>query len=385
MEQVVFVVTECNPFHNGHRALFDEIRRRFPHRGIVCIQSGNFVQRGEFAVADKYLRAAETVRGGADLVLELIPPYCALSGEAFAACAVRVAAGLGFQGTLAFGSEVPDLEELQRILERTRTPLFRAMMKGMRERRRDMGYPAVRAQLYETMYGPCPALRGSNASLGLAYLDALKREDAGIEPLPLCRTEGGDITSAAKLRTLLRAGKQAEAARFMAPGEASRLFGDKAPLAAFPLSDVLLYILCTLPKEELASFYGMAPLADRAAFLARDAVTAEEVFSGLKAAHLTDSRIRRSLLAVLLRTPKGIEESSPPYTVLLAANEKGRVLLAACRKAQGGVKIVTKPADVIADPDLRAAAERAAFADSLYALAQGRPAARFVRQSPVML
>ena len=187
MEKVVFVVTECNPFHNGHGALFAEIRRQFPGRGIVCVQSGNFVQRGEFAVADKYARAEETVRGGADLVLELIPPYCALSAEAFAASAVRVATGVGLSGTLVFGSEIPDGEELLKIARRLTDPDFAAALKERGASSPGTGYPALRAALYEERYGACPALSLPNASLGIAYLAAILRETDEPDFLPLPR------------------------------------------------------------------------------------------------------------------------------------------------------------------------------------------------------
>ena len=385
MEKAVFVVTECNPFHNGHKALFDEIRRRFPDRGIVCVQSGNFVQRGEFAIADKYARARETVMGGADLVLEIIPPYSALSAEAFAAAAVHVALGTGLCETLAFGSEIPDENTLREIAARLADPAFEAALQERLSVHPEEGYPAARSALYEERFGACPALSLPNATLGVYYLMALAREDGCVNGLPLPRVQGPEITSASEIRGLLREGKAGVSGRFLPIYEVWRLFEKCAPLKAFPLDDTLLYLLRALPREEIASFYGMAPLADRACALAREVGSAEELFAGLKAAHLTDSRIRRSLLALLLRTPRGAENSLPPYTVLLAANERGRALLAGARLEPGGVKIITKPADALSDPDLVSAAEKAAFADSLYASAQGRPGAYFLRQGPVIL
>ena len=385
MKQVVFAVTECNPFHNGHRAFFDEIRRRFPERGIVCIQSGSFVQRGEFAVADKYARGEEAVRGGADLVLELIPPYCALSGEAFAAAAVHVASGIGLEGILAFGSEVPETEDLQIISRRLAERSFEEALRTRLEKAPGEGYPAARAALYEERYGACPALSLPNASLGLSSLAAIEREERKMDAVALPRKEGETFTSATRIRALLREGKAGVAARFLPVYELGRLFENRAPVKAFPPEETLLYLLNALSREEIASCYGMAPLADRAKELARSARSFREIYEGLKAAHLTDSRIRRSLLALLLRTPRGMEETLPPYAAVLAANETGRAILASARGADGGVRLVTKPADALRDPALAEAANRAAFADSLYAMAQGLPGNHFLRQSPRML
>lgn len=385
MEQVVFVITECNPFHNGHRALFDEIRRRFPERGIVCVQSGNFVQRGEFASADKYARGAETVRGGADLVLELIPPYSCLSGEAFAAAAVHVAANVGLSGTLVFGSEVPDQNALWEIARRLSDPAFEEAVRARMEACRETGYPAVRASLYEERYGPCPALSQPNASLGICYLMALLREENAPDALPLPRVSGDLIACAGEIREMMRTGKGGVASRFMPVDEPARLYERFGLMDPLPAGDQLLYLLRALSREEIASRYGMAPLTDRAVSLAWECGDVREVISGLKAAHLTDSRVRRSLLALLLGTPKGIEKTLPPYTVVLAANEKGRALLAGIRKEKEGVRVITKPADAQKDPALKDAAERAAFADSLYAAAQKMPGAHFLREAPRML
>ena len=100
------IISEYNPLHPGHVFLFREIRRTLGQDcGIVCVMSGDFVQRGDFAVVGKRARAAAAVRSGADLVLELPLPWAVASAEEFAFGAVYALAASGVVDWLAFGSE----------------------------------------------------------------------------------------------------------------------------------------------------------------------------------------------------------------------------------------------------------------------------------------
>ena len=108
---VAGVIAEYNPFHRGHAWQLGEIRRRLgADAGIVVCMSGNFVQRGDFAVLNKHARAEMALEGGADLVLELPTPWACAGAERFAQGGVAALAGAGVVTHLAFGSECGDLE-----------------------------------------------------------------------------------------------------------------------------------------------------------------------------------------------------------------------------------------------------------------------------------
>ena len=111
------IVAEYNPFHSGH--MFHIRRTRESLGGdavIVCVMSGNFVQRGDFAVLDKYARAETAVRGGADLVLELPLAAALSSAEGFARGAVALLHGIGCR-YLSFGAETADISLVQQAAE----------------------------------------------------------------------------------------------------------------------------------------------------------------------------------------------------------------------------------------------------------------------------
>ncbi|HBP25243.1 MAG TPA: nucleotidyltransferase, partial [Oribacterium sp.] len=114
-KKVVGIVAEYNPFHTGHRYMLDKIRREYHADYIVAAMSGDFVQRGEPAMFDKYERAEEALKNGADLIVQIPVMFSTSSAEDFAAGGVAVLRSLGFVDELVFGSESADLEKLERM------------------------------------------------------------------------------------------------------------------------------------------------------------------------------------------------------------------------------------------------------------------------------
>ena len=105
------IICEFNPFHAGHKHLIDQVKCH-PGDAVVCVMSGNFVQRGTFAVYDKRARTEAALKGGADLVLELPTAYATRSAEGFARAGVQLLEATGVVERLAFGTECADLQAL---------------------------------------------------------------------------------------------------------------------------------------------------------------------------------------------------------------------------------------------------------------------------------
>ena len=125
MGNVIGIVAEYNPFHNGHARLIEQTRARLgADCPVVCVMSGDFVQRGSPAVYAKFARAETAARCGADLVLELPLPWALSSAEGFARGAVGLLGSLGVVTHLSFGSECGELEPLQRVAEALLDPLL---------------------------------------------------------------------------------------------------------------------------------------------------------------------------------------------------------------------------------------------------------------------
>ena len=115
--QVCGIVTEYNPFHNGHQYHITQARSIRNCDCLIAIMSGNFVQRGEPAIIDKWERAACAVAHGVDIVIELPYPYATQSADIFAQGAIRLLT-LANVNHMVFGSECNDIEKLKHLSER---------------------------------------------------------------------------------------------------------------------------------------------------------------------------------------------------------------------------------------------------------------------------
>ena len=114
--QTAGVIIEYNPMHMGHVHLLEEVRRLLgPDTAIICAMSGDFVQRGDFAVVNRRARAGAAVQSGADLVLEIPLPWAVASAERFADGGVQVLLGTGLVDHIAFGSQCGDAEALLEV------------------------------------------------------------------------------------------------------------------------------------------------------------------------------------------------------------------------------------------------------------------------------
>ena len=404
------VICEFNPFHSGHAYLLSRMRELAGEDGcVICLMSGRFVQRGDTAVADPYLRAETALAGGADLVLELPFPWSSGSAEHFAAAGVDILTRLGVE-SLVFGSEGGDLTLLTAAAEAVDSPAFgeayAALCNG------GMGTAAAyAAALGQVCAAPLPTgFPDSNELLGIAYLRALKQAEAshGHTPVPHTVTRlgagyradtltEGQYPSATALRALIR-----EAACDPIALEAI-LEGTMPTESLEALLRAVRAEDAPLSGERLLSFYhtfyrikspedfaGSAEmgggLAAHICRRAREAATPEDFFASLRTKYYTDARLRRALLFGALGVTETDLRVMPAYTTLLAANGRGCAFLKAFRKAHkddpNGLTVVTKPADA---PEGRQR-ELGELADSLFTLCfpTPRPAGDMIKRSPVI-
>ena len=114
MEKILGIIAEYNPFHHGHFMHLKQSKQITKADYTICVMSGNFVQRGEPAILDKWIRASNATHHGIDLVIELPTVYATSSAENFARGAISIFNDLKID-YLSFGSECGDLEILKKI------------------------------------------------------------------------------------------------------------------------------------------------------------------------------------------------------------------------------------------------------------------------------
>lgn len=375
---VAGIIAEYNPFHKGHQYQLDEVRRRTGADYIVVVMSGDFVQRGEPAIIDKYRRTRMALDGGADLVLELPVCLATSSAEYFAMGGVSLLDRLGVVDTLCFGSESGDLAALQQAakLLSDEPELFQAELK--RRLAAGVSYPRARAEALKAILGvtgtnPIPAVipTAPNDILAVEYLKALNRTRSAMEPLAIRRqgqgyhcdaladvfSPTGGFASASAIRHALLGKPDA---RTFSPAltaqlpAASRTCLADAPafLAADSLSAILNARLLQLLHDEqaLSSFADLSPeLAARLKQHTLDFASFSGRIQQLKTRSYTYSRISRALLHLLL----GITNEDmtriqqlryAPYARVLGFRQSAEPLLHAIKKSTD-LKLITKTAD----------------------------------------
>lgn len=346
------IICEFNPIHNGHAHLIKKARELGAER-VVCVMSGNAVQRGEFAIADKYFRAEQALKCGADLVLELPYPYSSASAEYFARTGVRILSDIA--DNIIFGSECGDIALLTKAAQSASQEDFKLDVS----KRIENGEGAASAYFGELeSRGFCGF--SSNDILGLEYIKAVKengsrlelftakREGAGYLETELVRNEN---PSASGIRKLL---ENSEADLSLLSGYmpsfcANALIEAQKNGTLTDISELDAAILAFFRLHGGSEFENIAEagggLANRICALSRESVSAKDLFEKLKTKRYTDARLRRAILFCLTGVTHSLLDEDPAYTLLLAANQKGRELLSAKRKTNG-ITVITKPADV---------------------------------------
>ena len=109
--KVAGIIAEYNPFHKGHQYHIEETRKKTGADYVVVVMSGDYVQRGEPAIADKYMRTRMALSGGADLIIEMPAIYATASAEYFATAGIGILDQLGCVDYLSFGSEWAEVED----------------------------------------------------------------------------------------------------------------------------------------------------------------------------------------------------------------------------------------------------------------------------------
>lgn len=346
------IVSEFNPLHRGHVYLLDKAREQGADV-ITCIMSGNATQRGELAITDKYLRAEAAIKCGADLVLELPFPWCSASADYFAGAAVYIAQYFG--DTLFFGSECGDAEFLTEAAKYCETESFSDKYEILKKN----GRGAAGAYLDCLSEGGFKNI-SSNDLLGIAYIRAIIRFNAELKPRTVRRmgaayndaqSYDGIFSSAKAIRELIAHGDTSQLHRLLPEPMACILteeinmgrITDSSELDAF----VLAYFRLANPSDfaEIAETHG--GVANRLICAANEGKSFADMMSKAQTKRYTDARLRRAILFCITKVRTKDLRALPTYTTLLAANEKGRALLA--DNKHGGITVITKPSSAPED------------------------------------
>lgn len=363
MMKTVGIICEYNPFHNGHLYQIESIRKRFgTDCAVIAIMSGNFVQRGEAAMLDKWSRTRAALLCGVNLVIELPAVYATGSAERFADGGVALAAATGLCDYLVFGSETGELEPLAQLagLLATEPEEYKNRLKEYLDQ--GFSFPASRSKALQAIDPSLQAetlLSASNNILAIEYLKAMKRRNIRRMKPCVIKREGqgyretapgsavpGEFRSAGSIRVQTAVEKNTASLLLHLTGTmpepalailANRFMQKKGLFSQEKLADSVFSALRSLPLETLSRISGMnegldARLKEFATKTTDPESPLSALVKGAASKRFPETRVQRALTHLLL----GIRNEDlalfdqgigPLYLRVLGLDKKGRYLL----------------------------------------------------------
>lgn len=326
------IIAEFNPLHNGHKHLIERVKEE--NDGIICVMSGNFVQRGDIAVVSKFDRAKMAINSGIDLCVELPTPWAMATAQTFAGGAVNILHRLNIVDKIYFGSESADIELLKKASALTTDKNFIDTITS--QLKNGTTFAAARQTVAERI-NPDTAriLNSPNDILGIEYISALSRENSLIEPVCIKRqgvdhdslSPEGSFLSASQIRKKVAEENFDALIPFM-PENCLSILKD-SNLA--DLSRIEKDILGKLRRTSAKCYKELPDISEgienRLMGAARSAVSLDEIYSLIKTKRYTMSRVRRLVLSAYLDLKAEYTLSPVPYARVLGFSKKGEEII----------------------------------------------------------
>lgn len=361
MTNVVGIIAEYNPFHNGHSYHLEKSKELAKADYVIAVVSGNFVQRGNVSLINKWDKANMALAEGADLVIELPTVYSISSAENFAYGAVKILDSLNIVDYIAFGTELDDITTLEKCAD----ILYRQPQKFVtllnHELSKGLSFPKARENALLMYLNDIRkysnVLSGPNNILAIEYLKALKRLKSHIRPIAIKRKGSGyneleitnNFASATAIRKKIIDNKPAGLSKLM-PSNSYRVLYNSIQKGHF-VKDIkafekeILYVLRKMSLKEIENLPDVAEGLENAIKNAANSCnTIEEFMNIIKTKRYTNTRIQRILLYALLGITKDDMKNSmkvQPYIRVLGMNNKGKDLISVISHSNPNLNIIT--------------------------------------------
>ena len=382
--KIVGLITEYNPFHAGHLYHMQQARELTGADYCVVLMSGSFVQRGEPAIFDKYLRTITALLAGADLVLEIPAAFSTASAHEFAAYGVALLSAIGVDAVV-FGSECGQIEILKQAayaLNHESAEFRERLQKGLKA---GLTYPQARAKALEMEDTWASVLSSPNNILGIEYLRAAEDLHSPMEFYTISRKGSGyhedtladaSFPSASAIRGIIRnsLSKDKDLLDILAshlPAVTHPAYTGAVPVFADDFSELLN--AAVLQMQATFSIADLSPeLAARLAKPPYFPLSFEERIQALKTRQLTYTHVSRALLHLVLGMreediSRWKDEGYALYARILGFRRQSSPLLS-CLHKKSSIPLITKMADAAQNlsPSALALLEQEVYASHLY-------------------
>lgn len=361
INRVVGSVAEYNPFHNGHMYHLEKAKEQSGAQYSICVMSGNFVQRGNSSIVNKWKKAEMALLNGIDLVIELPTIYSVASAEGFSLGAIKLLESLKIVDAISFGTETDDYAALNNISSVVCEEPKKYKDLLNQELKKGLSFPKARENAlmlyFDNNKRYANILNSSNNILAIEYLKSLKKIKSVIQPVPVKRekvyyndnTIVDEFASATAIRNLLKT-KQFSDIRKVVPKTTYEILTKETELGnvVLDLSNYereIIYNLRKMTVEEIAELpdvnEGLEHSLKNAANFSNDI---NNLINIVKTKRYTQTRIQRILICALLGITKkdvAMAKKFTPYVRVLGFNEKGKELISRIKKANPKLPVIT--------------------------------------------
>lgn len=374
--KICAIICEYNPLHYGHLYHIQKAKELSGCDAIMCIQAGNFTQRGEPAITNKYVRARMALEAGADIVVQIPTAYCCSSAEIFAMAGVKVANSFENVTHLAFGCETENYELLKEI-----SKYFVNEPKEYKEKLKkylDMGdsLPVSRQKAIEELMKEDKVvfseitetlniLTKPNNILAIEYLKALAKTKSKIEPVFTTRSNSdynsadlnGKDSSATAIRTKLLNSQKIRAIKKLVPPFTHKLLKENIDVYGLPdldlYNDLCSYIVKTSSPNDFKNVYDVSEgIENRFIASAKKFKDFNELLLDVKTKRYTYTRLKRIVLRLLLKIDKDIvsqiyKMEKLPFIKVLAFNAEKKDFLS---NISADTNLIIRNSNVVKNP-----------------------------------
>ena len=364
MGNVLGIISEYNPFHNGHLHHLIESKKITNSDYCIAVMSGNFTQRGEISIVDKWEKAKMAIANGVDLVIELPTLYAISSAENFASGAIKILDSLGIVDFVSFGSECNDISILDDIANVLAFEPSQYKTLLSHELSRGESFPKARENALMMYLNDirrfANVLSSPNNILGIEYLKSLKRQKSEIKPITIQRKDAkyndtaiprnSRFASATAIRNLCQATDDISPIQKFVPEATFDILEENIKKGNFVknLSVFDKEIIYTLRKMTTDEISNLPDVSEGLEFALKNAVnqcnSVVELLSIVNTKRYTKTRLQRILLYAILGITKQdmkISMDTTPYIRVLGFNEKGQELLGEISKKNRKLEIIT--------------------------------------------
>ena len=391
MSRVLGIIAEYNPFHNGHLYHIAKSKQETGTQYVIAVISGNFVQRGNTSIINKWKKARMALLNGVDLVIELPTIYSISSAENFAEGAIKIFNSLGIVDSISFGMETNDIATLNNIANVLYNEPKEYITILSHELKKGNSYPKARENallMYlNDLKRYANVLSGSNNILGIEYLKAMRKTKSTITPIGIKREKVlyndkyivDEFASATAIRKMLMTKQLNDISKVM-PRNSYLLLGEELKNGHYCVDisrfeKEIIYTLRKMKTEDIAKLPDVSEGLENSIKNAADSCnTLEELINIVKTKRFTQTRIQRILLYALLGIDKKQMETSKkvvPYVRVLGFNNKGKELISEMMKLNPKLNIITsvkKYIDTVANKNLKEMLEKDILATNIYTL-----------------